>query len=157
MPKTMWVWEFSEQLIFRKCASCLLYTSYGNRADTQRFPCGFLTGHYPAEFHISVGKQDGIVNGRPQLYRADDQISYIEQGLPLKIRDSQINPDRGFNHQGQDYRQGQGLEIHEQNKENKGNGQEVHSCIILGNGCFQILCAYQIPCILYFILSLIHI
>lgn len=45
MPKTMWVWEFSEQLIFRKCASLLLALQ---KVTLKKTGEGFFTfpGHF---------------------------------------------------------------------------------------------------------------
>ena len=59
-----------------------------------------------AVFAVAVREQDRVVDRRPELYLADDQVGDIEDVLSGKVRDRQVYPDRGFDPENQDYRQG---------------------------------------------------
>ena len=45
---------------------------------------------------VAVGQQDGVVHGRAQLYRADNQVRDIKDGMPDDARDRHVDPDRGL-------------------------------------------------------------
>ena len=95
-------------------------------------------GHGVFELLIAAGDNDGIVDIRAHLDRADHEVAHEEERLVQHGGDREVDPDAALNDKDQQHRHSGGQE-REQHHQHDENGHDAHDRVVAGKGLLEVV------------------
>ena len=110
----------------------------------QRVDYRIALGHLPAQLVIARGDDDGVVDVRAHLYRADDEVAHEEHVVAAQDGDREVYPDAALNDQDQQQRHSERTEGKEQYQHDEPQRHQAHDHVVADKGVVEVACRHGV-------------